>query len=103
MTGAAAGTPASGGEYVFYIPEGKWKTHFSSLLFSADVPATVMEVSLVGTLILVAAMFPRPSTAAGHSFIPTVLYTFSLGISWTAANRASNIYIYKGHQYLHLL
>jgi sterol desaturase/sphingolipid hydroxylase (fatty acid hydroxylase superfamily) len=58
MTGAADTTTASGGEYVFYIPEGKWQTHFSSLLFSADVSATVMEVSLVGTLILVAAMFP---------------------------------------------
>jgi len=49
----------TGGEYVFFIPEGKWKTHFSSLLFSADVSATVMEVSLVGILTIVAAMFPE--------------------------------------------
>jgi len=47
------------GAYVFFIPEGKWSLHFSSLLFSADVPATVMEVVLVGTLILVSALFPE--------------------------------------------
>jgi len=54
---------AKGGEYVFFIPEGKWETHFSSLLFSADVPATVMEVSLVGTLTIMAAMFPSQMQA----------------------------------------
>ena len=59
-------TTATDGQYVFYIPEGGWRTHFSSLLFSADIPATVLEVSLVGTLLCVAAMCPDQVQAA-HS------------------------------------
>jgi len=48
---------SSGGEYVFYIPDGRWSNHFSSLLLSADIPATMMEVLLVGGLFLVGSMY----------------------------------------------
>ena len=30
--------------YVFYIPEGDWPNHFSSLFLSADTLSTVIEV-----------------------------------------------------------
>ena len=30
--------------YVYYIPEGDWPNHFSSLFLSADTFATVIEV-----------------------------------------------------------
>lgn len=46
------------GVYVFHIPEGTWRQHFSSLLFSADIAATAMEISLLGSLTLVAVLFP---------------------------------------------
>merc|ERR1719450_1621568 len=48
---------SSGGEYVFYIPDGRWSNHFSSLLLSADIPATMMEVLLVGGVFLVGSMY----------------------------------------------
>jgi len=54
--------------YVFYIPQGGWRDHFSSLLFSADVTATIMEVFLVGLLTVLAAMLP--SQLQSHNSMP---------------------------------
>jgi len=47
------------GAYTYYIPEGQWPSHFSSLLFSADLLSTLAEVTLLGSLSLVAGLTPH--------------------------------------------
>jgi len=53
------------GAYVYFIPEGQWKDHFSSLLLSADVAATCMEVFLLGSLQLLSVFCPQLAAVEG--------------------------------------
>jgi len=82
--------PHGGGEYVFFIPDGKWSNHFSSLLLSGDIPATVLEVVLIGSLFLVSTMYPH-QVQATHS-IPLLDLAYFM-ILFSIIRRLYNSYL----------
>lgn len=51
--------------YVFYIPEGDWPNHFSSLFLSADTLSTVIEAVLLSGLLLIGRLYPEASKPKG--------------------------------------
>jgi len=61
------------GAYVYFIPEGQWKDHFSSLLLSADMPSTVLEVGLLGCLHLLSLLAPHHVAVQGSMTLGQVV------------------------------
>merc|ERR1712192_395496 len=51
--------------YVYYIPEGEWPNHFSSLFLSADTLSTMIEAVLLSGLLLVGRTFPEETKPKG--------------------------------------
>merc|ERR1711936_1272067 len=80
----------NGGEYVFFIPEDKWSNHFSSLLMSGDILATVVEVVLVASLLVVATLYPHQVQAAGSIPLLDLGYFFIL---FSVIRRLYNSYL----------
>merc|ERR1712212_744908 len=80
----------NGGEYVFFIPEDKWSNHFSSLLLSGDIPATVVEVVLVVSLMVVSTMYPHQVQATHSMPLLHLAYFFIL---FSVIRRLYNSYL----------
>jgi len=59
--------------YVYYIPEGHWPQHFSSLLLSGDVLSTLLEVFLLGSLQLLSLFSPQLVAVKGSMELQQVV------------------------------
>ena len=57
--------------YIYYIPDGTWNQHFSSILLSADVFATSVEVNDANTDAPTSRRFIYISVHSIFSDIPT--------------------------------
>lgn len=66
--------------YVFHIPNGTWRQHFSSLLFSADITATLMEILLLGSLTFAAVFLPVLNVQGSMPLLEVAILMCSLSL-----------------------
>jgi len=67
--------------YIYYIPDGTWNQHFSSILLSSDVFATSVEVLLLLSLFLLGTVLPeasRPQGSMGLQEVAVAMVLLSL-------------------------
>lgn len=68
------------GAYVFYIPDGTWRQHFSSLLFSGDIISTAMEISLLGLLTAIALVFTSLNAKSSMTLLEVATYMWIISL-----------------------